>query len=150
MKDTLSNAMDSIRRSVHNLHDESIDLRVEIESLIRAFTFCPVRFEYDAGSSLDTELKYCFIAVVKEALNNISKHSNATSASVAVREHPAFIQLVIQDNGTAKSGTSEGGIGLRSISDRVAALRGNINITSDKGFRIFISVPKPKSRERIQ
>jgi len=144
LKDTLTNAMDSIRKSVHNLHDESIDLRVEIESLIRAFTFCPVHFEYDVNSSLDAELKYCFIAVAKEALNNISKHSNATSASIAVREHPAFIQLVIQDNGTVRRGGNEGGIGLKSISDRVAALNGNINIGSDKGFRIFISVPRSK------
>jgi len=142
VKDTLSNAMDSIRSSIHNLHDESIDLHLEIESLIRAFTFCPVQLVYEVQSALEKDLKYCFIAVTKEALNNIAKHSNASSASVTVREHPALIQLVIQDNGTITKSNNESGIGLQSITDRVTALNGHVNISSDKGFRIFISVPK--------
>lgn len=142
IKDTLASAMDSIRNSVHDLHEEAVDLQTEIESLIRSFTFCPVQYEYSVQTAPDKNLKYCFISVTKETLNNISRHSNATNASIKIREHPGLYQLVIQDNGTASGEISESGIGLKNIADRVAALNGNLNISSQKGFRIFISIPK--------
>jgi signal transduction histidine kinase len=37
---------------------------------------------------------------------------------------------------------SENGIGLKNIEDRVAAAGGNVNISTGKGFRIFVSIPK--------
>lgn len=142
IKDTLSKAMDSIRNSVHNLHDKSIDLYTEIRTLINNFKFCPVEFDYDIEGYVEHKLKYCFIAVVKECLSNIAKHSNATNANIILREHPALFQLVVQDNGTRINYANDKGIGLKNISDRVAAFNGNMNLSFDKGFRIFISVPK--------
>jgi len=134
--------MDSIRTSVHNLHEESIDLQTEIQKLIDGFSFCPVKFDYDVASNQEKNLKYCFIAVTKEALSNIIKHSNATEALVIVREHPALYQLVIQDNGSNSNYNSDNGIGIKNISDRVTAIGGNVHISNNKGFRIFISIPK--------
>ena len=142
IKETLSEAMDSIRNSVHDLHDESLDLQVELQTLIKNFDFCPVKFDYDVESGLDKEVKYCFIGVVKEAFSNIIRHSNATEVALVVREHPGLIQLVVKDNGTEIKKHNGEGIGLMNIADRVTALKGNVNITSDNGFRIFISVPK--------
>jgi signal transduction histidine kinase len=142
IKDTLVVAMDSIRTSVHDLHEESIDLQIEIQNLVDNFKFCPINFDYDVATNLEKNLKYCFITVTKEALSNIINHSNATTASVIIREHPALYQLVIQDNGLACSYNSENGIGIKSITDRVAAVGGNVNISTTKGFRVFISIPK--------
>jgi len=144
IKETLSEAMDSIRNSVHDLHDESLDLQVELQTLIKNFDFCPVKLDYDVESGLDKDVKYCFISVVKEAFSNIIKHSNATQVSVVVREHPGLIQLVVQDNGAGTKTPDSEGIGLKNIIDRVSALNGNVNITADRGFKIFISVPKNK------
>lgn len=142
IKDTLSEAMDSIRSSVHNLHEESIDLKNEIQKLIDGFKFCSIEFDYKVETNMEKSIKYCFIAVVKEALSNIIRHSNATRVRVYIREHPALYQLVIQDNGTNSRYKSENGIGLKNIKDRVFAVDGNVNISTDKGFRIFISIPK--------
>lgn len=144
IKDTLSEAMDSIRNSIHDMHEESIDLKYEIQKLIDNFKFCSVKFEYDAEANIDKDIKYCFISVTKEALSNTLKHSNATNILVTIREHPALFQLVIHDNGTQSRLGSGNGIGLKNISDRVTTLRGNINISTEKGFRIFISIPKTK------
>lgn len=154
IKDTLTEAMDNIRNSVHNLHEESIDLQTEIQKLIDNIEFYSIHFDYDVETNPDKGLKYCFISVVKEALANVIKHSNATEVSVTIREHPGLYQLIIQDNGTrisSKIGNKSGkqiddaiakGIGLMNIEDRVAAFDGNVNISLDKGFRIFISIPK--------
>lgn len=142
IKDSLSEAMDSIRTSVHDLHEESIDLQTEIQKLIDSFNFCPIQFNYEVVTNLERNIKYCFIAIIKEALSNIINHSNATKAIVIIREHPALYQLIVQDNGTESSYISENGIGIKNITDRAAAVGGNVNISTAKGFRIFISVPK--------
>ena len=88
------------------------------------------------------KIKYCFIAVIKEALSNIMKHSDATEASVIAREHPAFYQLIVRDNGKVKDFDPDKGLGIRSMIDRVNSLNGNINIMTENGFEIFISVPR--------
>jgi len=142
VKESLSEAMSSIRSSVHDLHEESIDLAVEIQKLIDGFQFCNVKFYHDLDSVLNKNIKYCFISVTKESLSNIIKHSNATEAQISIFEHPSLVQLVIQDNGSKICYKSENGIGLKNIKDRVSAIGGNINITTEKGFRVFISVPK--------
>jgi|LSQX01.2.fsa_nt_gb signal transduction histidine kinase len=74
------------------------------------------------------------------------KHSDATRASVVLREHPAFYQLIIKDNGRVKNFDPDRGMGLKNMADRVHALQGIINITTEDGFAIFISVPKEEKR----
>ena len=96
---SLNQAMTSIRTSVHDLHDESVNLRESVEDLISEFHFCPVALDYDMGLEIPREIKYCFISIIKEALSNMARHSNATSAYIVMREHPALYQLCIEDNG---------------------------------------------------
>lgn len=140
---TLAEAMGNIRASVHDLHEESIDLRLQLQTLIKAFTFCPVRLHYDAGK-LPKELKYCFLGITREALSNVARHSNAAQVYVTILEHPAFYQLVIQDNGTGRKKFDTQGIGLQNMEDRVKALLGTFRTEDRKGFRIFVSIPKEK------
>lgn len=142
IKGTLDEAMNAIRTSVHDLYDESIDLYVQIYELVKKFTFCKLDFTFEMENDPDKKLKYAFIAIVKESLLNIVKHSDATLAAVKFREHPAFYQLIISDNGSVKQYDMENGIGLKNITERINALGGNINISISNGFHIFISVPK--------
>lgn len=138
---TLSSAMDNIRSSVHDLHDQSLSLSLSIQSLIDAFTFCPVTLRYEA-SVQKPALHHCFLSIIKEALSNIARHSNASHAYISVIEHPSLYQLIIEDNGTAPSVLSSNGMGLCGIQERVEALHGIVHITTTRGFRLFISIPK--------
>lgn len=140
---TLNSAMDNIRKSVHDLHDEAVNLEEAIQALLREFTFCPVTCQCDVSRVIPRDVKYSFISITQEALSNIIRHSNATRASVMIREHPALYQLCIEDNGT-RTKTDGSGIGLSNMRERVLALNGNIQISSDRGFKIFITVPKEK------
>lgn len=142
LKATLSEAMDSIRQSVHNLYDESVNLQAQLQELADKFTFCTLEFDYEIQSNPDKRLKYALISIVKEGLSNIVRHSDATWASVALREHPAFYQLVIRDNGRVKEVNMESGIGLKNIESRVEAFHGIMRILSKDGFALFISIPK--------
>ena len=82
------------------------------------------------------------------------RHSNADSVNILLREHPALYQLCIEDNGTlgseilnvqAEMENVSGGMGLSNIRDRVKALGGTVQITQEKGFRIFVTIPKSGS-----
>lgn len=144
LKVTLDEAMNSIRNSVHDLHDESIDLKNSLTGIVDNFTFCPIQFDCDTSRTIPKEVKYCFLSIVKEALNNTMKHSNATKVLVTVKEHPGFYQLLIEDNGTNLPAFHEehSGIGLTNMKERVNAIHGILHISTNHGFRIFISVPK--------
>lgn len=142
IRDTLTQAMDSIRTSVHHLHDESIDLWTQVGAVVQEFTFCPIRLDYRLETDPEKDIAYCFIAIIKEGLSNIIRHSGATQATLALLEHPALYQLVLQDNGSGSTGEAGEGLGLRSIRERVDALGGQLVVGATGGFRLFISVPK--------
>ena len=157
LETTLDQAMTSIRQSVHDLHDESVNLRESLQKLLDEFTFCHAALQYDMGCDLPREMKYSFIAIVKEALVNVSRHSNATEVHISLREHPGFWQLDIQDNGTTSGEIKSSGIGLSNIRERILALGGQVDIScrslrsdapmdlhfgSSTGFRIFATIPK--------
>ena len=78
--------------------------------------------------------------IVKEAVNNIQKHSNAKNASIRVCMHPGFYLLSIADNGTKISTTDSRGIGLSNMEERVRALNGVIRFDTENGFKITIII----------
>jgi len=152
LQDTLTQAMENIRDSVHNLHDDSINLQENLQALIHDFDFCPIHMEYDITTNVPAPVRYAFISITKEALTNISRHSNATSAEITLREHPAMYQLIIRDNGrnlsknfSFRERTPKSGIGLVNMSDRVKSLHGIFQIQTKNGFQIFVSIPKPNA-----
>ena len=146
LDDSLNSAMDSIRNSVHDLHDEAVNLQETVQNLVREFKFCPVELCYDMGQDLPKEIKYCFISITKEALSNVIKHSNASRVVLLMREHPALYQLCIEDNGTVSGRTSSqsttSGIGLVNMQERVWTLNGTFQTMNDRGFKIFVTIPK--------
>jgi len=142
LRDTLSQAMNTIRASVHDLHEESLDLRTQIEALAQDFTFCPIHLDYRLESPPDKETAYCLIAIVKEGLSNIIRHSDATQVALRLIGHPALYQLILEDNGSETTGEPCGGLGLHSMGDRVGALGGQLLIERKGGFRLFVSIPK--------
>ena len=137
--------MNSIRESVHNLHAKSFDLKKEIENIIDNYLFCKVILNYDLSDTTPTKVKLAIVSIIKEALNNTSKHSNAKLIKIIVRELDQHIQVTINDNGTLKN-TSSMGIGLISMQDRIENLNGIINISTNDGFRIHITIPKEETK----
>lgn len=147
LKSTLDTAMDSMRKSVHDLYDESVDLRQALAKLKPTDSAFAFSLEYDCEDDVQRDVKYAFIAIAKEAVNNAVKHSNGDEIRIIVREHPAFYQLEIMDNGTSAderriSGETGDGIGIKNIKERVAVIGGTMRIKADDGFMIFVTLMK--------
>lgn len=151
IKDTLDSAMTSIRQSVHDLHDDSVDLRQSVAEIIK--TIEPdynVALDYDMTENVPRRIKYCFIAIIKEAVSNVIRHSDADRIRIRLIEHPGLYQLTFEDNGNVLPVNAEHGIGLQNMRERVEGLQGAFRIHTEHGFQIFISVPKPDTLKANQ
>ena len=145
--ETLNTAMNSIRESVHDLHDDSILLEQAVREITENFAFAPISLLYDIREEIPREVKYAFLAILKESLHNIEKHSNAKNVWVTMTEHPALYQMIVRDDGTVIEKQGDKGIGLTNMEDRIVSLNGTLHIYTEDGFRLFITIPKSGGKE---
>ena len=61
------------------------------QKLCEEYTFCKIQLEYDIVHPFGNTMYYHILAIIKEALHNITRHSNANMVSLTLREQPAFI-----------------------------------------------------------
>ncbi len=146
LKESLDAAMQGIRSSVHDLRDDALDLETSAKQLLADYTSYRTSFEYDMAPELPVPVTYCFLTIMKEALANITKHSNADTIRISMKEYTSLYQLSIGDNGTdihVPEGNT--GMGLENMQARVASLKGTIRFSTQNGFHIFVSIPKDHS-----
>ncbi|MFN8474601.1 MAG: sensor histidine kinase [Anaerolineae bacterium] len=81
--------------------------------------------------------------VIQEGLSNVARHSGATRASVRAAQQGDDLILTIEDNGAGfNADTASGGVGLRSMRERVEALGGRLDVTSGaRGTRVQAVIP---------
>ena len=166
VRKTLDDAMNNIRSSVHDLHDDSIDVKENINQMT-----APLKEKYNVHAELDISentprpVKYAIIGITKEAISNIMKYSSSTDVDIRLNEHPSMYQLIIHDytpeEAKKETSTDRGrasynsknvkdkneidyGMGLENIRGRVESVNGNLTITNDNGFRIFVTIPKSR------
>lgn len=108
-----------------------------------------IRYTFDANDrirelKLGMEERRNLFLIFKEALNNISKYSQATLVGISISYQGSSIILRIKDNGRGfdvhKQST---GNGLMNMKKRSEILRGSINISSseDHGTEILLQIP---------
>lgn len=80
--------------------------------------------------------------IIAELMSNAARHSKGNRIIVTVRSSQRHLDICIEDNGIGFDQKSPDGIGYQSILNRLDILRGTISITSDKGTRISVKIPK--------
>ena len=70
--------------------------------------------------------------VTSEALTNITRYADASRAMIGAVAIDGILRLSVWDDGKGGADPQQG-TGLRGLSDRIAALGGNIEISSDVG-----------------
>lgn len=143
LKESLDAAMQGIRSSVHDLRDDALDLETSTKQLLADYTTYQTHFEYDIAPELPVAVTYCFLTITKEALANITKHSNADTIRISMKEYTSMYHLSVADNGTDITVPDNNtGMGLENMQARVATLKGTIRFSTQNGFHIFVSIPK--------
>ncbi len=146
----LTRAMDEIVWAVDPQHDTFTGLMDYISAFAEDFLrVAGIRCRMDLPTELpemrvDAELRYNLFLALKETLNNIVKHAQATEVRLRLTLGTEEFSLVIEDNGkgldgVANSATGSGGdrlssgSGLLNIEKRLRAIGGTCRIESVAG-----------------
>ena len=81
--------------------------------------------------------------VVAEALTNVAKHARAERAAVTARVKDGTLVVHVRDDGVG--GAQRNGSGLTGLTDRLAALDGELRVESpaDRGTLVAATIPLP-------
>jgi signal transduction histidine kinase len=136
-------ANEELRELVHGILPAALHssgLRGGVESLVGKIAV-PVTVEVPA-ERMPEPLETTAYFIVAEALTNVVKHAEATSARVTAAVDGGALRLEVSDDGRGGADASRGS-GLVGLADRVAAGDGTMAIASPRGAGTTISVTMP-------
>ena len=130
----------SLVRGVHPpvLSDRGLDAAL---SGLAALCPIPVTVEVQMADRPSPTVEAIAYFVVAEALTNVAKHSEATTAGVHVRREGSTLRLIVRDDGCG--GARPDGAGLAGLADRVQAVDGRLTVTSPPGGPTVIDAELP-------
>lgn len=138
----LEEASADLRKTAHNLMPEIL-LQ---EGLAKASTLFCERLRKGHSLEINTEIwgkvrrlpgdvELTAYRIIQELLHNILKHAGATQALVQIVFHESQLCITVEDNGRGMpvNTTSNEGIGLKTIRERVKLMNGQIDTVSTPG-----------------
>ncbi len=145
---TSSQALDDIIWSV-NTNNDSVNetfarmRRYSAELFENTSIACTLDFETGNDTALKMEKRKDVFLIYKELLNNILKHSKATTVNIHIKTIDGYLRMVIADNGKGfdiDQPTYRNG--LKNLKLRVTRWKGQFNIESnDTGTTVNVNIP---------
>jgi len=103
----------------------------------------------DIDDAFPEDMRINLYRIVQEGLNNVVKHSGATSAEVRILRNPREVTLTIRDNGRGIAGKSQsqipgqGGFGMTGMRERITLLNGSLEIESSGTTGTLLTIILP-------
>ncbi|MDR7077208.1 two-component system sensor histidine kinase DesK [Neobacillus niacini] len=153
VQQTARTALSEVRKMVSSMR--GIRLKDEIVRVKQILKAAEITFEGNQDISIknvplltENILSMC----LKEAVNNVVKHSGASSCSISIEQSWKEMVMTIHDNGVFKSeGDKETrGSGLLGMKERLEFINGSLEILTKEGTTLVIRVPndvKPSNKE---
>ena len=154
LREHIRNTLAEIRKIIFDLRPMALDdlgLAPTIRGVLDVF-----REEYGLFTEvavigkerrLESHVEIGIFRVVQEALNNIVKHAQASSAKVRIEFAAAGVTVLVEDDGKGFEMTEgelpSGHYGIMGMRERMQLLNGKLSIKSAprRGTRVMISVP---------
>ena len=95
------------------------------------------------GAAIPSAVGQAAYRIVQEALTNVLRHADASSAHVRVRATPHALEIEVDDDGRSNTVNGSAGHGLRGMAERAAALGGHVDAgpRRDGGWRVRAVLP---------
>jgi signal transduction histidine kinase len=143
--DQLAGASEELRQLSHGIHPAVLSdagLRPALRALCRRAAM-PVELSINVERRLPKSVEVAVYYTVAEALTNAAKHARASLATVTVDADDVLVHLSVADDGLG--GANPRGSGLIGLKDRVEALGGRMDITSNhrEGTTLSAEIPCP-------
>lgn len=139
-------ARNVIRRLRPSALDE-LGLSAALEQLVqRQCETANLSYKFDISRKLDHvagSLAINAYRIVQESLTNIVRHASASHVLLIAKLEQRQLLLAISDNGQGYPATLKAGFGITGIRERVEGLGGNLNIQSEQGQGVKITVSLP-------
>ena len=107
----------------------------------------------DLSARLDAHLRRDVFLIYKEGITNLARYSKCARADVALQIDRGSMTLTIADDGIGVDSAVRGnGLGLRSMQERAARLRGDLTVSSapGNGTRVRVIVPLGRRRPMLR
>jgi signal transduction histidine kinase len=137
-------ALKEIRDLVRGIHpvileDRGLDAAL---SAIVARSPVPVRLHVDVAERPPAAVESTAYFVVAEALTNVARHAEATTAAVTIERSGDRLVIEVRDDGRGGA-NPKAGSGLRGLRDRVQAHQGSMHVVSPPGgpTTLFVELP---------
>jgi two-component system, NarL family, sensor histidine kinase DesK len=153
VQQTARTALSEVRKMVSSMR--GIRLKDEIVRVKQILKAAEINFEGDQDLSIknvplltENILSMC----LKEAVNNVVKHSGASSCSISIEQSWKELVMTIDDNGVFKSEGDKDtrGSGLLGMRERLEFINGSLELQTKEGTTLIIRVPndvKPSNKE---
>lgn len=152
-----------IASDIHDLSYRLHPSKLETLGLLAAMTsLCrdmshegSVQVTFDHGpvpSWIDPSASLCVYRITQEALRNVARHSHARDAHVELKHENGALTLHVADSGIGFDPAEPGraGLGLISMQERVAFLRGRLVIHSSPGRGTRVGVQIPLDQDAVE
>jgi PAS domain S-box-containing protein len=138
--------LDTLRDLAAGIHPSLLTTRglsTALEELVDRLPL-PVRLDVDVDRLLPA-IEASAYYFCSEALTNVVKHAQATSAGVRVARVDDVLTVEVSDDGKGGATTQSGGTGLLGLYDRVGALEGALEVASPPlgGTTLRARIPIP-------
>jgi signal transduction histidine kinase len=144
LSQTLDRALHDLRILSYVLHspaNSASDLADTLRTLITGFASragIKVRFATKYAGRPSEGIERAVVAVVREALMNIHRHSGSKSADITLNASQGSLVLTIADRGRWREGTQ--GVGIASMRERIAEVGGTLSIRAAHGGTQLIAL----------
>lgn len=137
-----------LARGIHPAILSEAGLGPAVRSLAERMPF-PVAITTEVDARLPSSVEVGAYYVVAEALTNVAKHAQASSATVDLMLAAERLCVTVADDGAGGADVNRGS-GLQGLFDRVRALDGELQVTSPPGAgtRIAAVIPCPGATSR--
>jgi signal transduction histidine kinase len=134
----LQRVISELRELAHGIHPTLLTDRGLLEAVeaLAARSSIPVTVRADPslrGLRFAEEVEGAGYFTVAEALANVLKHARAARAEVSLQRSNGSLRIEIHDDGVGFDRTRASGDGLENLTERVAALGGRLDVSSDGG-----------------
>ena len=142
----LDEALEEIRELARGIHPTVLSdrgLGAAVEALAHRAPL-PVEVGELPAQEFPEQVELAAYFVVSEALTNVAKHASARQASVTMTKSNGRLALEIRDDGVGGADVDLG-TGLRGLTDRLAAIEGQLVVDSKRGSGTTVraSIPCP-------
>jgi len=145
----LAAAIEALARRAQAM--DGLEVKTDID--LGAAVGAPERASADNGSvRLDPELESTIYRVVQEALTNVGRHAQASTATINVRAHEGVLHVSVTDDGCGLPDATrlgprgdglEGGFGMSGMRERAELVGGELEIANapERGTAMRLTVP---------